>query len=48
MDAYTKKENVRSQEGAIGIFTNNLISRESMFTHVVQLLKGQYDFAGQK
>ncbi|GAA0312652.1 DUF84 family protein [Oceanobacillus oncorhynchi subsp. oncorhynchi] len=48
MDAYTKKENVRSHEGAIGIFTNNLISRESMFTHVVQLLKGQYDFARQK
>ncbi|WP_080875010.1 DUF84 family protein [Oceanobacillus timonensis] len=45
MDEYTKKENVRSQEGAIGIFTNNLVSRENMFTHVVQLLKGQYDFA---
>ncbi|MFD1415281.1 DUF84 family protein [Oceanobacillus jeddahense] len=45
MDAYTKKENVRSHEGAIGIFTNNCITREDMFTHVVQLLKGQYEFA---
>ncbi|WP_152657268.1 DUF84 family protein [Oceanobacillus sp. CFH 90083] len=48
MDAYTKKENVRSHEGAIGIFTNNLVTRENMFTHVVQLLKGQYDFAGNR
>ncbi|MCT1903988.1 DUF84 family protein [Oceanobacillus sojae] len=48
MDAYTKKENVRSHEGAIGIFTNNLVSREDMFTHVVQLLKGQLDFANKK
>ncbi|GEN88002.1 DUF84 family protein [Oceanobacillus sp. FSL W8-0428] len=47
MDAYTKKENVRSHEGAIGIFTNNLVSREDMFTHVVQLLKGQLDFANK-
>lgn len=47
MDAYTKKENVRSHEGAIGIFTNNLVSRENMFTHVVQLLKGQFNFANK-
>ncbi|MFD1066769.1 DUF84 family protein [Oceanobacillus locisalsi] len=45
MDAYTKKENVRNHEGAIGVFTNNLVTREEMFTHVVQLLRGQYDFA---
>lgn len=45
MDHYTNKKNVRNHEGAIGIFTNNLISREAMFTHVVQLLKGQHDFA---
>lgn len=47
MDAYTKKENVRSNEGAIGIFTNNIVSREAMFTHVAQLLKGQFDFANK-
>ncbi|GIO24457.1 DUF84 family protein [Oceanobacillus sp. J11TS1] len=48
MDAYTKKANVRKHEGAIGIFTDNLVSRENMFTHVVQLLKGQFDFVNKK
>ncbi|WP_186578338.1 DUF84 family protein [Aquibacillus kalidii] len=44
MDDYTKKTDIRKHEGAIGIFTNNIVSREEMFTHVVKLLKGQYDF----
>ncbi|MBO8156526.1 MAG: DUF84 family protein [Bacillaceae bacterium] len=45
MDEYTKKKNVKQNEGAVGIFTNNLVDRESMFVHVVMLLKGQMEFA---
>ncbi|MBM7572828.1 DUF84 family protein [Aquibacillus albus] len=44
MDDYTKKQNVRKKEGAIGIFTNELVKREEMFTHVIKLLKGQSDY----
>lgn len=42
MDEYTSKHDVRSKEGAIGIFTHGLIPREEMFTHVVKMLLGQY------
>ncbi|WP_458412181.1 DUF84 family protein [Schinkia sp. CFF1] len=48
MDEYTLKHDVRSKEGAIGIFTNNLVEREEMFTHIVKLLAGQYLYASQK
>ncbi|KGX89160.1 DUF84 family protein [Pontibacillus litoralis] len=44
MDAYAKRTGVRSKEGAIGIFTNELVNRTAMFEHVVQLLKGQYEY----
>lgn len=45
MDDYAKRKDVRKKEGAIGIFTNELISRKEMFVHVVKLLKGQYENA---
>lgn len=48
MDEYTSKHDVRSNEGAIGIFTNSLIQREEMFTHIVKLLFGQYLYSLQK
>ncbi|NSL51330.1 DUF84 family protein [Calidifontibacillus erzurumensis] len=48
MEEYTAKHDVRSKEGAIGVFTNNLVQREEMFTHIVKLLVGQYLFASQK
>ncbi|WP_062354905.1 DUF84 family protein [Bacillus kwashiorkori] len=41
MDDFCHRENIRSHEGAVGIFTNGIIKRDQMFTHVVQLLKGQ-------
>lgn len=44
MDHYTDQKLVRNQEGAIGIFTNNLITREEMYVHIVRLLKGQWDY----
>lgn len=45
MNAYTKQEDIRNHEGAIGIFTNNLIDRSALFVHVVTLLKGQYMYS---
>lgn len=44
MDSYAKKQNVRKTEGAVGIFTNGLINRIDMFTHLMNLLVGQYQF----
>ncbi|ASK62921.1 inosine/xanthosine triphosphatase [Virgibacillus phasianinus] len=44
MDCFAKKQGVRHKEGAIGIFTNDLVSRKNMFLHVVTLLRGQWEY----
>jgi len=44
MDSYAHKQAVRNNEGAIGIFTNDLISRKDMFIHAVRLLRGQWEY----
>jgi inosine/xanthosine triphosphatase len=44
MDEYASKQNVRKNEGAVGIFTNGQINRSEMFTHVMKLLAGQYEY----
>lgn len=44
MDEFTSREDIRSKEGAIGVFTSGLVSRRALFVHVVQLLYGQYQF----
>jgi non-canonical (house-cleaning) NTP pyrophosphatase len=44
MDDFAKKENVRKNEGAVGIFTNGLINRSEMFSHIMNLLVGQYHY----
>ncbi|MCG5103845.1 DUF84 family protein [Oceanobacillus alkalisoli] len=44
MEEYAQKENIRSNEGAIGIFTNDQIDRSTMFTHVTQILRGQLEY----
>lgn len=44
MDDYAKQKNVRKHEGAVGIFTNGLVNRVDMFTHLMQLLVGQYTY----
>nr|WP_263325391.1 DUF84 family protein [Neobacillus sp. Marseille-Q6967] len=44
MDDYAAKENVRKNEGAVGIFTNGLINRAGMFSHIMNLLVGQYHY----
>ncbi|MDP4161754.1 MAG: DUF84 family protein [Bacillota bacterium] len=44
MDDYAKKQNVRKNEGAVGIFTNGFVNRAAMFTHIMSLLAGQYNY----
>jgi non-canonical (house-cleaning) NTP pyrophosphatase len=44
MDDYAKMKNVRKHEGAIGIFTNGMVNRIEMFTHIMNLLVGQYQY----
>ncbi|WP_251549647.1 DUF84 family protein [Neobacillus muris] len=44
MDDYAKKQNVSKQEGAVGIFTNGMVNRADMFTHVMSLLVGQFAY----
>ena len=42
VDAYSLRKNTRTNEGAIGIFTEGSLLRTEMFEQVVTLLKGQY------
>ncbi|PLR79137.1 inosine/xanthosine triphosphatase [Bacillus sp. V3-13] len=42
MDDYAKKANVRKNEGAVGIFTSGMVDRSAMFSHIMDLLIGQY------
>ena len=44
MEEYTSVHDVRSNEGAIGIFTNAKITRSTMFSHIIDLLIGQYEY----
>ncbi|MFP3360884.1 DUF84 family protein, partial [Planococcus sp. SIMBA_143] len=44
MDEFTQRTGIRKKEGAIGVFTNGLLTREEMFRHVVGLLIGQWQF----
>lgn len=48
MDEYAQRSEIRQKEGAIGIFTAELVNRKEMFEHVVRLLKGQYHFYYKK
>ncbi|MFC2948687.1 DUF84 family protein [Virgibacillus sediminis] len=45
MEQYTRRNGIRHKEGAIGVFTNELVSRQEMFTHVVKLLRGQWEYS---
>ncbi|OEH91778.1 DUF84 family protein [Bacillus solimangrovi] len=44
MEDYTNLYDVRSNQGAVGIFTDGYVDRSEMFYHVVKLLKGQYSY----
>ena len=43
MDEYTKRQDIRKSEGAVGVFTNGRITRDRMFEHIIELLVGQYE-----
>ncbi|WP_280769962.1 DUF84 family protein [Salipaludibacillus daqingensis] len=49
MEVWTKKHNVRSNEGAIGVFTEGLLDRTTMFSQINSMLLGQlYHFNNKK
>ncbi|WP_096202639.1 DUF84 family protein [Bacillus sp. FJAT-45350] len=45
MGIITNDADVRKKQGAIGVFTNGLVTRDEMFSHVVKLLIGQYEYS---
>ncbi|ERJ13621.1 DUF84 family protein [Haloplasma contractile] len=44
MDEYANRKGVKHNEGAIGIFTNNIVIRQDIFEHIAKLLYGQLLF----
>lgn len=42
MNEYMKRHDIGSSEGAMGILTNNYVTRTDLFVHVTKLLAGQY------
>jgi inosine/xanthosine triphosphatase len=42
MDEFCRRKQIRQKEGAVGIFTNGLVTRKDMFFHVMKLLLGQW------
>lgn len=44
MEEFTNQQNIGKGEGAIGVFTYGVIPRSDMFSHIVKLLFGQYQF----
>ncbi|ODG90842.1 MULTISPECIES: DUF84 family protein [Bacillaceae] len=48
MEQYTNEKDIRSKEGAVGVFTNGRITRTEIFEHICELLFGQYEFKKRK
>lgn len=44
MEEFVQRKDIRSHEGAIGIFTDDYVDRTELFVHVVKLLVGQYKY----
>lgn len=42
IDEYYHREDIKHQEGAVGILTNNYVRRVDIFIHIVRILYGQY------
>ncbi len=45
MDAFSGKHGIRHKEGAMGMLTAGLVKRDDLFTHVLQLLVGQWEYS---
>lgn len=44
MEEFVMRKDIRSHEGAIGIFTDHHVDRTGLFVHIVKLLIGQYKY----
>lgn len=44
MERYAQQKDVRQHQGAIGIFTDGLVTRQQMFEHILLLVIGQYRY----
>lgn len=42
VDEYYNRDDIKHQEGAVGILTNNYVRRVDIFIHIVRILYGQY------
>ncbi|KXH87154.1 DUF84 family protein [Sporosarcina sp. HYO08] len=47
IDAYFKRQGIRSNEGAMGMFTARLVNRDQLFEHIMLLLLGQMKYRQQ-
>ncbi|WEG16275.1 DUF84 family protein [Alkalihalophilus pseudofirmus] len=44
MSELMQDPHIRHKEGAVGVFTSGMLTRKEMFSHIVRLLYGQYQF----
>ncbi|RLQ97895.1 DUF84 family protein [Falsibacillus albus] len=42
MDDFCQAKDIRKSQGAVGIFSDGLVTRDAMFHHIMKLLIGQY------
>lgn len=45
VEKYFSRDNIRHNEGAMGILTNGTISRTDLFSHILHLLVGQWQYS---
>ena len=45
IEKHFRKDNIRHNEGAMGILTNGTISRTDLFAHILHLLMGQWQYS---
>lgn len=48
IDAFSRRKDVRKQEGAVGILTNGFVTRQALYAHIMRLLAGQYAYMKQQ
>lgn len=47
IDTYFKRQGIRSNEGAMGMFTASFVNRDELFEHILLLLLGQMKYRQQ-
>ncbi|WP_096436201.1 DUF84 family protein [Alteribacter populi] len=48
IDQWANKRDIRKNEGTVGVLTAGIVTRSKMFSHVAQLLYGQWQFQKNK